>query len=91
MYGITIKDTSKISKEDFMTRLKEKGVDTRSFFYPVSMQNSYKNLVDSELICDAPVAKQLYERGFYLPSGGSLTNEQIETVVEKITEVIDEL
>lgn len=91
MYGITIKDTSKISKEDFMTRLKEKGVDTRSFFYPVSMQNSYKRLVDSELIRDAPVAKQLYERGFYLPSGGSLTNEQIETVVEKITEVIDEL
>jgi len=91
MYGLTIKDTSKISKEDFMSRLKEKGVDTRSFFYPVSMQKSYTSIVDSELICDAPVANQLYESGFYLPSSSSLTVKQIETVVGKIKEVIDEL
>jgi perosamine synthetase len=90
MYGLTIKDTSKISKEDFMSRLKEKGVDSRSFFYPVSMQKSYTSIVDSELICDAPVANQLYESGFYLPSSSSLTVEQIETVVGKIKEVIDE-
>jgi perosamine synthetase len=91
MYGITIKDISKISKLEFMNQLKNKGIDTRSFFYPTSMQKAYTDNVNSSLIRAAPVAKKLYDCGFYLPSSSSLTDKEIETVVDKITEVIAEI
>ena len=76
-----------------MQKLKEKGVDTRSFFYPMHLQPAYiektrQNVPDTS--GSYPVSEDLFQRGFYLPSGSSLTNEQIETVVSKISEVLNE-
>ena len=36
-----------------------------------------------------PVAERLYERGFYIPSGMALTEEQIRTVAATVRRVLN--
>ncbi len=38
MYGILLEESFGVAKDDLMKKLKEKGVDTRSFFCPMSLQ-----------------------------------------------------
>jgi len=75
-----------------MRKLYEKGIDTRSFFYPMNKQPAFKGNDERfpDLEGDYPVAEELYKKGFYLPSSSSLTEGQIKKVVEKITEIKNE-
>jgi len=66
--------------------LESVGVGTRPFFYPLSDQPVLKRYgIKSEGSC--PVARHLYENGFYLPSGTALTKSQIQQVVERFRNV----
>jgi perosamine synthetase len=86
MYGIVIQDSFGVGKDDLMKMLKEKGVDTRAFFCPMSMQPVYSG--DDPRFPDQsgeyPVSVDLWNRGLYLPSGLGLTRGQMEEVVEKL-------
>jgi len=79
MFGVLIEDSFGLTKEDVMAALKEKGVDSRSFFYPVSAQPAMKG--DDPRLPDLrghwPVSEDLARRGLYLPSGIGLTDDQI--------------
>ena len=85
MYGILI-DQKKFGrgKDEVMKLLKESGVETRSFFYPMHMQPVFRN--NSEIDCSGayPVSEQLYEQGLYLPSSSHLTTEQIKEISAKL-------
>ena len=91
MYGILIEKEFGLTKDDVMKKLHEKGIDTRSFFVPIHKQPVY--MVDDERFPDLngsyPVAEKLYEKGLYLPSSSSLTEDQIEEIVGKIVEIKD--
>ncbi len=93
MYGILIEDNFGITKDELMVRLKEKGVDTRSFFIPMHKQPLYKK--DDERFPDTegsyPISEELGRKGLYLPSSSHLTKEEMDTVVEKIKEIKDEI
>jgi perosamine synthetase len=84
MYGIFIKNESTLSKEKLMIALEKAGVGTRSFFYSLSDQPAFAKYNKN----DCPNARLLGERGFYLPSGQSLTDEQIKWVSQKIHEIV---
>jgi perosamine synthetase len=87
MYSILIEDSFGLSKDDVMEKLRDKGVDTRSFFYGMHQQPVFKNKGDDRYPdCDGayPVADELSRKGLYLPSSGSLTEDNIETVVQAI-------
>jgi perosamine synthetase len=88
MYGIVLKDSFGVTKDDLMKKLKEKGVDTRSFFCPMSMQPLFKGSDQRfpDVSGDYPVSVDLWNRGLYLPSGLGLTQPQMEEVVEKLLE-----
>ncbi len=88
MYGIVINDSLGLSKEQLMAKLREKGVDTRAFFCPMSLQPVFKGSDGRfpDISGDYPVSVDLWNRGLYLPSGLPLTRQQIETVVEKVKE-----
>ena len=89
MYGILIEKNFGYSKDEVMKKLQQKGVETRSFFYPLNRQPVYEKKDERfpELGGSYPVAQELYEKGFYLPSGSSLTKEQVKEVAEKITDI----
>jgi len=83
MYSIVIENEFGMSRDDLMAFLRQKGVDTRTFFIPMNVQPAFKNmgLFEGE---HYPVSEMLAERGLYLPSGSGLTEEQISTVCEAV-------
>jgi perosamine synthetase len=88
MYGITIGDGFGVGKDALMRELKANGVETRSFFCPMSMQPVFNNGTEHpaypETCGEFPVSHELWARGLYLPSGPGLTRPQVETVVETL-------
>jgi perosamine synthetase len=86
MYGIVVQDEFGLTKDELMTQLKEKGVETRAFFCPMSMQPVFKtqNPQFPDTSGDYPVSADLWKRGLYLPSGLNLTRSRIEEVVDRL-------
>ncbi|MGB9616215.1 MAG: DegT/DnrJ/EryC1/StrS family aminotransferase [Desulfomonilaceae bacterium] len=86
MYGVVLRDSFGRGKDETMAMLREKGVDTRAFFCPMSLQPVFHG--DDPRFPDVsgsyPVSVELWNKGFYLPSGLSLTRAQIEEVCEKL-------
>ena len=83
MYGVVLSNEVKLSKEEVMQKLKEGGIDTRSFFIPMHKQPAYYNkTVENSPDCNGkfPVADKIGERGFYLPSSSDITDEEIDEV-----------
>jgi perosamine synthetase len=83
MYSIVLEDEFGMSRDDMMAFLRQKGVDTRTFFIPMHVQPAFKNmgLFEGE---HYPVSEMLAERGLYLPSGSGLTEGQIGIVCEAV-------
>lgn len=73
---------------EMMHRLAEKKIGTRPFFWPMHEQPVFRKmgLFANEKY---PVAEQIARRGFYLPSGLGLTDEQIEYVSKAVREVLN--
>ncbi len=86
MYSIQITDEFGMSRDELMERLREKEVDTRTFFIPMHHQPVFRDmgLFEGERY---PVAEKLAERGLYLPSSSGLTHNQIEYVCTMIKEI----
>jgi perosamine synthetase len=89
MYTIELLKNSPISRDDFMSKLKEKGVDTRTYFYPLHTMPALSDFVNNNSN-DFPIANKLSKNGFYIPSGLALTIEQMEYVTKSIDEIINE-
>ena len=81
MYGITIKENSKLSRDEIRKKLYDEGIDTRDFFMPMNEQPFFKHLQSDE---DFPVSKKLSQTGLYLPSGLSLNKKVILDICNKL-------
>jgi perosamine synthetase len=87
VYGLLLDDELDLDAETAMRRLSEKGIGTRPFFCPMHMQPVLQRLGLFKDEC-YPVAERLYRKGFYIPSGMSLTEENIEKSSAAVKEVI---
>ncbi len=74
-----------ISRDELMAKLKEKGIDTRPFFYPVSQMPMFKSSKVS------PVAYEISQKGLNLPSSVNLDEEEVEWIVGSLKKIIDSL
>lgn len=83
MYGIVVKRESGLKRNDLMKYLKEKGVDTRTFFCSMGSQPFLQKQKGYREI-STPVADMLWECGLYLPSSHTLTPEKIEYISDTI-------
>lgn len=85
VYGITLENGERA--DTVMKKLAQKKIGTRPFFYPMHLQPALKKsgLFDNE---QYPVAERLYEYGFYLPSGLTLSEEQMRIVAQTLKEVL---
>jgi perosamine synthetase len=87
MFGVLIEDSFGMSKEEAMRELKARGVDSRSFFYPMSQQPALRG--DDPRFPEMrgvwPVSDDLARRGLYLPSGIGLTAEQVRYCADALT------
>ena len=87
VYGILIGDEVPWDAEEAMTRLEEERIGTRPFFWPMHEQPVFAKmgLFKNE---HHPVAERIARRGFYIPSGLALTNNQIEMVAEAVKKIM---
>jgi perosamine synthetase len=79
MYSVLVEEKFGIDRDTLRLKLRQAGIDTRPFFYPVHtlpMYNTGQSL---------SVAEDLGRRGLNLPSGATLTPAQIDYICDVIT------
>lgn len=79
MYSILIEDKFGISRDELMKNLENDGIETRTFFYPIHVQPIYARHYTGEKF---PVADELSRKGMNLPSGNSLTAQEVTYICE---------
>ena len=87
VYGLVLKDEVPFAAEEAMRHLRERGIGSRPFFWPMHEQPVFRKL---GLFAGEryPVAERLARRGFYIPSGMALTEEQQEEVAKAVAELM---
>jgi len=86
MYCILVEDEFGINRDKLMTKLLEKGIETRTMFVPMNQQPIFHKMgLFTEVKC--PVAEELSRKGLYLPSGATLSDEQIKNICATIREL----
>lgn len=89
VYGVVLKEELAYDAVEAMRRLGAYRIGTRPFFWPMHEQPVFKKMgLFAQESC--PVAERIARRGFYLPSGLALKDEQIQHVVGVLTTVIDQ-
>jgi perosamine synthetase len=87
VYGIVLSNDIPFDAGVAMDRLKEQGIQTRHFFYPMNKQPVFnKRGLFLEQSC--PVAERLAARGFYIPSGLAITRQQQEEVATALKGIL---
>lgn len=86
VYGLVIDDSASIASQDAISHLVNRGIGCRPFFYPLHQQPILQKMgfFKSET---HSIAERLYLRGFYIPSGLALQEEQIHRVADAVREV----
>lgn len=87
VFGLVLKEQAPFAATEAMRRLAARGIGTRPFFWPMHEQPVFRKmgLFAGE---QYPVAERLARRGFYLPSGLALTEEQVQRVATVVREVL---
>ena len=91
MYGVLLKKSLKVTREKILEELKEKGIDTRTFFIPMHKQPVFLDgKIENAPDCSGryPIAEYIGKRGFYLPSSSNLTNAEIEYSANTLKEIV---
>lgn len=87
VFGVVLKDGVSFDADAAMKKLGELGIGTRPFFWPMHeqpvflKQGWYKGL-------RLPVAERIARRGFYLPSGLTLSDDQIRRSADALRSIL---
>jgi len=86
MYGIVLDEATEMNASDFANALHKRGVDTRPFFLGMHEQPIFHEMGFFKND-HYPVAERFARQGLYLPSGLTLTEEQIVKTCKAIEDV----
>lgn len=87
VYGLALKDEVSFDAEEAMRQLAELNIGSRPFFWPMHEQPVFAQmgLFAGERY---PVAERLARRGFYIPSGMALSDDQMKEVVAAVRTIM---
>jgi perosamine synthetase len=87
VFGVVLDEVLSFDAAEAMAWLKSKGVDSRHFFWPIHEQPVFrkKGWFTNER---CPNAERIARRGFYLPSGVGLTEEEADTTARALLEIV---
>jgi len=90
VYGVEVSPDVSADAEEVMRRLADAKVGTRPFFWPMHEQPVFLNM---GLFKDAkfPVAERIARRGFYIPSGLGLSDDDCHEVATRVRAVMTAL
>lgn len=90
VYGLLVDKSLPFEADAVMRQLERCGVGSRPFFWPIHEQPVFRKR--GWYACEShPVAENMARRGFYLPSGLALQDDQQERVAEVLAEIMAEL
>jgi perosamine synthetase len=87
VFGVVLDDAISFDAAEAMARLKNKGVDSRHFFWPIHEQPVFRNrgwFMNER----CPNAERIARRGLYLPSGIGLTEKEADISARALLEII---
>lgn len=85
MYALLVGEDFGLTRDKLMEALKERGIETRSFFVPMHQQPVYQQKrYPGRFFGPYPVSEQASREGLYLPSGLTLTAAQIRYIGEQL-------
>jgi perosamine synthetase len=87
VYGVVLNKNTTLNSFKIMKLLSKKGICTRPFFWPMHKQPVYikMGLFEKEKY---PVSEYISRKGFYLPSGLTLTEKEIIYISETLQEIL---
>jgi perosamine synthetase len=88
MYAVAVGADFGVSRDQLARGLRERGIDTRTFFCPMNLQPCLRKVSDRPL-APCPVAERLWRTGLYLPSAYTLTTGQLEHIAQAIRELAE--
>ena len=88
VFGMVLDESVPMNAIEMMGKLAKRNVGCRPFFYPMHLQPVFRKmgLFEGETY---PVAEKLGERGFYVPSGLTVTEEQRKYIAEQVVECLE--
>jgi perosamine synthetase len=87
IFGVVLDERVPLDAGAAMARLKSRGIDTRHFFWPIHEQPAFRNkgwFMNEH----CPNAERIARRGFYLPSGVGLTEDEADASAHALLEVL---
>ncbi|MGO8755139.1 MAG: DegT/DnrJ/EryC1/StrS family aminotransferase [Gallionellaceae bacterium] len=87
VYGLVLNDSVPFDAREAMACLGKLGIGTRPFFWPMHEQPVFRKMgmFSGE---SYPVAERIARRGFYIPSGMALTDEQMQRSAAAVQEIL---
>lgn len=76
--------TSEEDRDNFMLKLKSRGIDSRPYFYPLSMMPYLKNSVST------PISMAAYIKGINLPTYFDLSEENVKSICKEIKSILND-
>ena len=82
MYSILVADHAKVTRDALMAKMRERGIDSRPFFYPMHVLPPYKENASY------PVSEKLSRQGINLPSYPALTEDDVRRICNAIRSLV---
>ena len=87
VFNIYLDNNFPISRDELVKKLQEKNIETRNAFVPINKQTVLIKKYGLFKEDDCPNANYIMDNGFYLPSGNTITNEEIDYVCNEIKKI----
>jgi perosamine synthetase len=81
MYSVLVEEDYGLERDAVMDRLRQRGIETRPVFYPIHTLPMYNQGQRF------PIAEDIGRKGINLPSGATLTPQQLDMVCDALTEL----
>lgn len=87
VFGVVLDDSVDFDASEAMARLAARGIGSRPFFWPMHEQPVFgkRGLFSGQRL---PHAERIARRGFYLPSGLALTEQQIDECAGALRQIL---
>ncbi len=84
VFNLYLDNNFPTTRDQLVKKLEEENIETRNSFVPINKQKILIEKYNLFKEDDCPNANYIMDNGLYLPSGNTITNEEIDFVCNKI-------
>ena len=89
VYNLYLDENFPLTRDELTEVLNKKKIETRDAFVPINQQKILINKYNLFSKNDCPNANYIMQNGFYLPSGNTVSNAEIDYICEEIKKIVN--